>query len=94
MSKFKAGDYVVRKSQSNEIHRVEKSEVFVHEAFTYKYFKLEGMDAPQNEEDYMLVGSFEESIAYAMAGIFWTISGCVGFIFVLLVIYKAYLFLK
>lgn len=92
MSKFKKGDHVVKKWHTDKIQKVENAEVFHHEAFTYRYFKIEGCDKPQNEEDYILVGSFEESFRYAMKGIFYALVGTILMVFAAIVGYKIYQF--
>lgn len=88
MAKFKKGDHVVKKWHTDKIQKVEKSEYFTHEAFTYRYLKIEGCDKPQNEDDYILVGSFEESFRYAMKGIFYAILGTVIILAAGLLVYR------
>lgn len=92
MSKFKKGDHVIKKWHTDKIQKVEKAEAFSHEAFEYKYLKIEGVEAPQNEDDYILVGSFEESFRYAMKGIFYAVVGTVLIVFAAVVGYKIYQF--
>lgn len=88
MSKFKKGDHVVKKWDTDKIHIVENAEVFHHEAFTHRYLKIEGCNKPQNEEDYILVGSFEESFRYAMKGVFYVFLGTTILLALALLVYR------
>ncbi|MES2829701.1 MAG: hypothetical protein V4687_16205 [Bacteroidota bacterium] len=68
MSKFKKGDPVVNKWNSDLIYKVENPEWHVHNAFPV-YMKLEGESKPVREEDYVLVNSIEELVRYAAVGV-------------------------
>lgn len=92
--KFKKGDHVVKKWDTDNILKVEKSEVFHYEAFTHRYLKLEGCDKPQNEDDYILVGSFEESFRYAMKGIFYALVGTVLMLLAGITVYRIIQFIN
>lgn len=67
MSKFKKGDHVVNKWNSDLIHKIENPEWHLHNAFPV-YMKLEGEPKPVREEDYVLVNSPEELLFYAASG--------------------------
>lgn len=88
MAKLKPGDYVIKKTDSDTIRRVEKVDYFFHEAFTHRYLKIEGIDTPQNEDDYILVNSFEESLTYAMKGILYALIGSIVMLATGLLIYR------
>jgi len=68
MSKFKKGDHVVNKWNSDIIYKVEVPEYYIHNSFP-NYMKLEGEASPVREDDYVLVNSIEELLRYATVGI-------------------------
>lgn len=68
MSKFKKGDHVVNKWNSDIIYKVEVPEFYIHNSFP-NYMKLEGESSPVREDDYVLVDSLKELVIYAAIGI-------------------------
>lgn len=88
MSKFKKGDHVVKKWHTDKIYVVENADAFHHEAFTHRYLKIEGIDAVQNEDDFILVGSFAESFRYAMKGVCYVFLGTTILVAFGLLIYR------
>lgn len=68
MAKFKKGDHVVNKWNSDLIYKVENPEWYIHNAFPV-YMKLEGEPKLVREDDYVLVNSIEELLRYAAVGV-------------------------